>query len=268
MFFSVNIGPLVATGESFPFVGSSASLALNPHIGSSASSQHNLDSLLSVRIGPVSDIESTDGWVGGRNVRILSIIPTTFFDFLVSDMPAAPTNFDGEYSFSNRAGAYHVLMGIGRDQQNERYAFFCAKKASSDSFSVRFQHPISVEETLQVTSKYARYWKFPSPGTFPPQEHAPPDEYCYLGLILSPGGVSYSPVRELVCQVYPEWVVFSGTTTEDANVSISIFRMGENIPIRTLSVQTVQKSFIATTYLEPGEYRYEVCATSSIIEAD
>lgn len=220
-----------------------------------------------IKTGSVSVLLPTGPLSRGLSRRISQIIPTSFFDYLVSDLPAVPTIYDGRYSYSTQSGAYHAIMGILRDPQNpdEPLLYFCLKRASSTF--VRIEPPYPLTEAAQITSRYAKFWLSGDEGL----ESAPvPDQYCKVGL-LSQGSGGSGYVQEFSYQVYKDWVVFEGKTSSDGNVEITIKRVENGQASQVVKrevVATVNKQFSYTTHLPPGEYTYEVCAYSSGSESE
>ena len=184
----------------------------------------------------------------------------SFFDSLASDLPAIPTNYDGAYSFSSVSGAYHLVGGILLDVTSEqRYVYMCMRRASGSFVSIAPPYPIV--EVVQVTSRYARFWRGNPVGP-PLQQSTVPDQYCILSALVEspyPGTVNF---KNLTIQVFHDWVAFSGEVMgdEEASVLIEIKRIPEMTVVRTLSGTTTNKRFYLDTHLPPGEYTYEAYA--------
>ncbi len=215
-----------------------------------------------IKTGPMSVPPPAGVLFQALSRRIRELIPTSFFDYLVSDLPAVPTIYDGHYSYSTQSGAYHAIMGILRDPQNpdEPLLYFCLKRASSTF--VRIEPPYPLTEAAQITSRYARFWLSGEEGL----ESAPvPNQYCKVGL-LSQGSGGSGYVQEFSYQVYKDWVVFEGKTSSEGSVEITIKKVENGQASQVVKrevVATVNKQFSYTTHLPPGEYTYEVCAYSS-----
>lgn len=217
-----------------------------------------------IKTGPMSVPPPAEVLFQGLSGRIRELVPTSFFDYLISDRPAVPTMYDGRYSYSTQPGAYHAIMGILRNPQNpdEPLLYFCLKRASSTF--VRIEPPYPPVEVAQVTSKYAKFWLSRQEGL----ESAPvPDQYCRVGSILQGSeGSGPGSVEEFSYQVYKDWVVFEGKTSSEGNVEITIKKVENGQASQVVKrevVATVNKQFSYTTHLPPGEYTYEVCAYSS-----
>lgn len=190
------------------------------------------------------------------------IVPTTFFDYLVSDLPAIPVRFDGTFSYSTRRGAYHAIMAVLKDPDNpdEDLLFFCMKKAPEDKTYVSIRPPYPIQEAAQITSRYATFWLA---GVPEPTSAPVPDQYCKLGYLASTGEGGANRVSEFSYQVYHDWVVFSGKTVQDGVVEIVIKKVENGQAtqvVRSETVATQGKAFSYTTHLPPGEYSYEVFA--------
>ncbi len=181
----------------------------------------------------------------------------TFFDNLVSDLPAVPTLYDGSYSFSSQSGAYHVLAGVVTDGYDD-YAFFCAKRSHSTFVSI--VPPFQFKEAIHLTSRYAKFWVFNPPGSTPVQG-AVPSEYCRYGILVS-GSSSTSKFLDFSYQVFKDWVSFSGRTSEPSTIRVEIKRLETMVVVKSLSTNTSGSgnSFYLATHLEPGDYTYEACA--------
>ncbi|AYJ73969.1 hypothetical protein phiLo_117 [Thermus phage phiLo] len=196
-----------------------------------------------------------------RNFTFVQLL--SFFDSLVSDLPAIPTNYDGNYSFSSVPGAYHMIGGILENPDNEqRYLFFCVKRASS-SF-VLISPPYPIKEVIQMTSRYANMW-IGNPGTLLSQGQMP-TQYCHLATMEEGSGVAgLSEFKNLTIQVFHDWVAFSGEVggEEEANLLIEIKRIPEMTVVKTLSGTTTGRRFYLDTHLPPGEYTYEAYAYAS-----
>jgi len=186
-----------------------------------------------------------------------SIQPLTFFDSLVTDLPAIPTLYDGSYSFSSQSGAYHILAGVVTDGYDD-YAFFCAKRASSTF--VRIVPPLRFKEAIHLTSRYAKFWVSNPPGSTPVQGGVP-DEYCRYG-IMAFGSSSTSKFLDFSYQVFKDWVSFSGRASEPCTVQVVIKRLETMEVVKNLSTATSgsNNSFYLATHLESGDYTYEACA--------
>ena len=187
----------------------------------------------------------------------------SFFDSLVSDLPANPTQYDGMYSFSSTSGAYHMIGGILENPDNkQRYLFFCVKRASS-SF-VLISPPYPIKEVIQMTSRYANMW-IGNPGT-PLSQGQMPTQYCHLATMEEGSRVAgLSEFKNLTIQVFHDWVAFSGEVggVEEVNLLIEIKRIPEMTVVKTLSGTTTGRRFYLDTHLPPGEYTYEAYAYTS-----
>ena len=181
----------------------------------------------------------------------------TFFDSLVTDLPAVPTLYDGSYSFSSQSGAYHILAGVVTDGYDD-YAFFCAKRASSTF--VRIVPPLQFKEAIHLTSRYAKFWVSNPPGSTPVQGEVPA-EYCRYGIMVS-GSSGTSKFLDFSYQVFKDWVSFSGRTSEPCTIQVVIKRLETMEVVKNLSTSTSgsNNSFYLATHLEPGDYTYEACA--------
>lgn len=186
--------------------------------------------------------------------------PLSFFDYLVSDIPAVATQYDGEFSVSTRRGAYHIIAGESVDPNwpDEVYAFFCMKKADPSSFAVRIVPPLKPIKAVQMSSMYANFWIFDNQGNT--QSQPVPDVYCKYGLLIEasqPG--AQNRVNTFSFQIFPEWVVFSGETREEGRAVITIKKAEDGQVVQVINAQTQNRRFEATFHLPPGEYTYEVC---------
>jgi hypothetical protein len=181
----------------------------------------------------------------------------TFFDNLVSDLPAIPTLYDGSYSFSSQSEAYHILAGVVTDGYDD-YVFFCSKRASSTF--VRIVPPLQFKEAIHLTSRYAKFWVSNPPGSTPVQGEVPA-EYCRYGIMAS-GSSSTSKFLDFSYQVFKDWISFSGRTSEPCTVQVVIKRLETMEVVKNLSTNTSgsNNSFYLSTHLEPGDYTYEACA--------
>ncbi len=184
----------------------------------------------------------------------------SFFDSLVSDLPAIPSTYDGNYSFSTVSGAYHLVGGVLEEEDGERYLYFCVKRASSTFVNIRPPYPI--REVVQMTSRYARLWRG-SPVGPPFVQGQVPDQYCHISIYDS-GGDSTGLARFLnfSFQVYLDWVSFSGRVdgNEECLVRIEIKKIPEMIVVKNIQTYTENRRFYTSTHLEPGEYMYEAYA--------
>ena len=189
-------------------------------------------------------------------------VPTSFFEYMVSDLPAIPVRFDGTFSYSTRRGAYHAIMAVLKDPNNpdEDLLFFCMKKAPEGKTYVSIQPPYPIQEAAQITSRYATFWLA---GVPEPTSAPVPDQYCKLGYLASTGEGVANRVSEFSYQVYHDWVVFSGKTVQDGMVEIVIKKVENGQATQVVKSETVAtqgKAFSYTTHLPPGEYSYEILA--------
>ncbi len=240
-------------GHFYPLQNPDASLHEKFWVGSSTTY------LGSVVLGgaPLSPINLVKDYLLSTSYGFYVSQALTFFDSLVSDLPAIPTLYDGSYSFSSRSGAYHILAGVVTDGQGD-YLFFCAKRASSTF--VRIVPPHRFKEAIHLTSRYAKFWVSNPPGSTPAQGEVPV-EYCRYGAMTS-DSFGASKFIDFSYQVFKDWVSFSGRTSEPCTIEVVIKRLETLEVVKNLSTTTSgsNNSFYLATHLEPGDYTYEACA--------